>query len=93
MLPSTDNKERAMIKVTVVELDGYKDWTPSKVTQGEVPVFNQDECLKLACTILEVDEEDKPKSLKQMFGDALKIKGNTITCNGEEGGVMFIAHI
>lgn len=66
-----------MIKVTKIELDGYNDWIPSKVTVIEMEQFTKASCMKAL----------------HMEGSHCNKKKNVISVMGEEVGFIFVGPI
>ena len=73
--------------IQVIFLNGYSGWnverTKTKQISGE---FNPDLCLE-AFNSLEGEDID---DINDLSGEDPVIKGNVITCMGEEGGIIFV---
>ena len=79
------------MKLTIIFLDGYKGWNVTKVKTKEVmDPFNETTCRDAFASVEGLDDEESSMSLKAMFGNKPRIKGNVLTCMGEEGGVVFV---
>jgi hypothetical protein len=82
-----------MATITIIELDGYKDWNVSSIPKTITVdgAFDQNSCRDAYVKLHDLDEDEAKMSLKTMFGGNTPIKkGNVITAMHEEGGVVFV---